>query len=331
MIRLGIVGLGTIGRHHLQAAQAVSEFEVCAIADPHLPASCDLPPGVKVFARWQDMIEAGNLDAVSVCVPHHLHLPIALTSLNAGLHVLVEKPIALTVQEGQELIDCAWEQRRTLMVEMTHRFYPAMREAQAFVASGAVGEIYAVEDRIIEGVSDELPAWLFDPSRSGGGVALTNGVHMLDRIAAVTGQALSFQSGRVGYNAGLGDIEDTAAMLLSLENGAPVQLLSAWPRGAGVLDDELTIYGTQGTLRVWAWHGWKFEPSQSSKPVQGRLCYTPDEPMPSRVQRGVRAALQEFGESIRAGRAPYPPAQAALEAQKLVEALYEYVHPVAAR
>jgi predicted dehydrogenase len=112
-------------------------------------------------------------------------------------------------------------------------------------------------------------------------------------------------------------------MLLSTDNGVPVQLLAAWRRGGGPCDDELTIYGDKGTLRVWAWRGWQFEPLARDEAVEKRECYLPSDHIGTRVRVGVTGALREFVTAIAEHRQPVPSAQDALSAQQLVELLYQ--------
>jgi UDP-N-acetylglucosamine 3-dehydrogenase len=332
VLRLGIIGFGHIGRHHLRATLNNPRATVTAIADPSDLDRSTIPDSVTVYREWEELIKHPELDAVSVCVPHHMHAPITLAALAAGKHVLVEKPLALTVEEGRLLIESAQKHNRTIMVELTHRFYPAARAAQELVRGGLLGEIFAVEDRVIEPAGAQIQPWLKTKALAGGGAGLTNGVHMVDRVAAITGQALAFESGRAGYSGGLGDVEDTAALLLTLENGAPVQMLSSWPtgtwhascgHGTGV-DDELSIYGTLGTLRMWAWRGWRFEPL-TGEPAREHICHPDDEPMTDRIQSGVAAALEEFVAAVSEGREPVPSAADALAAQELIEQFYRYV------
>lgn len=320
LLGLGIIGFGNIGRQHYSVALANPNLEVKAVADPHLLQE-GLLPATAAFHDWQELLHDPQIEAVSICVPHHLHYPITMAALEAGKHVLVEKPLGLTVREGHELIEYARQRGCTMMVELTHRFYPAVREAQRFVQAGHLGEIFAVEDRIVESVGAQITPWLQDKKMAGGGVALTNGIHMLDRIAALTSQKLVFLSGTAGYSGGLGNIEDTSAMLLCLENGAPVQVLASWSRGNKITDDELTIYGTQGTLRIWAWRGWRFEPSHGA-PAKEKHCFETSATADERIQAGVAGAMQEFVSAIKEKRQPNPVPQAALAAQKLIEQFY---------
>jgi predicted dehydrogenase len=321
-VRLGIIGFGNIGRHHLTAANANDLLQVTAVADSNIPSKSTFNGSIQFFDDWKELLNQSEVDAVSICVPHYLHAPIATAALVAGKHVLLEKPLGLNVEEGKKLIEIAGREQRILMVEMTHRFYPALRKARAFVQSRQLGEIYAVEDRIVETANSQIKSWFKNKATAGGGVALTNGIHMVDRIAAITGQQLKFVSGRAGYSAQMGDVEDTAAMLFTLENGAPVQVFAAWPKGHRSSDDELTIYGTKGTLRVWAWRGWRFEPI-NGEAFREHFVYSDEDDLDARVQSGVASALREFAAALTENREPNPPAMAALKAQMLIEEFYD--------
>ncbi len=326
-VRLGIIGLGRIGLQQLQCARTLPGLQVLAIADPR--PDLPLPPGLQHHQQWERLLEEPRLDAVSICTPHHLHEPMVAAALAAGKHVLVEKPLAMTAEQGRAFIESAKNNRRVLMVELTHRFYPAFQQARAQVRAGRLGTIYAVEDRIVEPASTQIQPWLQRRSTAGGGVALTNGIHMLDRIAAITAQSLRFHAGAAGQDAHLGDVEDTAAMFLTLDNGAPVQFLAAWPRGQGRTDDELTLYGARGTLRLWAWHGWRFEPMGRDEAPEECRSYPADADAEMIVRGGVSGALREFVAAITESRQPDPPADAAVAAQALVEQFYRHVRPEA--
>ena len=322
-LRLGVIGLGIIGRQHLQAAKNSEDLQVVAVAEPHLSDLNGDLKNLAIYASWRELLENSQVEAVSLCVPHHLHAEIAQAALEAGKHVLVEKPLALNCAQGEALIRAASTRNLTLMVEMTHRFYPPLLAACDMVESGKIGELYAIQDRIVEPVGAQIPHWMKHRELAGGGVALTNGVHMLDRIAFVTGEELVFETGRAGCNARLGDIEDTAMMQLHLQkSGVPAQLLMAWPRGAAASDNELTLYGSAATLRVWAWRGWRLEPMDGTTPAQETLCYAPQDDTSARVRLGVCRALEEFAAAIREHRAPRPAAAESVKAQRLVEQFY---------
>jgi predicted dehydrogenase len=315
-----MIGLGYAGRQQLQAVEAVPALRVVAMADPSLDLSAPYGDGVLRARDWRDLLASPQVDAVSVCVPHHLHAEIVRAALDAGKHVLVEKPLALNAAEGRLLLDAARQANRVLMVEMTHRFYPPVQQAREIVASGRLGQIYAVEDRVVEPVSDRIALWLTQRATAGGGVALTNGVHLIDRIAYACGQPLRFISGAAGWTQAIGDVEDTAALTLALADGTPTQVLVSWPRRLGDVDDELTLYGTLGTLRVRAWDGLRFEPADG--PAEEVPCYTPQADLYARVRVGMTAALAEFASAVLDGHPPDPPPEAAVTAQAIVDQFY---------
>jgi len=343
-VRLGIIGMGYTGQQQLLAAAAVDGLEPVVATDADPGRLQRLPAGVGAAATWEQILADGAVDAVTVCLPHTAHEEVVLAALAAGKHVLVEKPLAIDLAGAERLAAAAAAADRVVMVEMTHRFYPPMRAARALVESGRLGALYAVEDRIVQYVwPGLLPDWMFRRCEAGGGVALTNGVHMLDRMAWLCGQPLTFVAGRAGWSHGLGDIEDTAAMLLTLADGTPASLLASWAlvpdgergrpqapaaapggKGApvlrGAMDDELTLYGAGGTLRVWSWRGWAFEPADG--PRQEHAGYPAGMERAARVRLAMAAALGEFAAAVHEGRAASPDAGDILEVQRLLDQFY---------
>jgi len=324
VLRMGIAGLGRIGRQQIACAGQLVGLQITAVADPAISSDCSLPGGIQRHHRWEDLIADRKLDAISICTPHHLHASIALAALQAGKHVLVEKPMGLSIEESAEVMQAAQRAGRVLMVELTHRFYPPIQEAMRQIQSGRLGRIFAAEDRIIEPAGGQIQPWLRQKSLAGGGVALTNGIHMLDRLAAVLGRPLRLIAGQAQISGELGDIEDAAAMLLTTPDRIPIQLLAAWPRGGGRCDDELTIYGEKGTLRAWAWRGWAFEPSNAADRPHNQQCYPTADDVEARVRVGITGALREFMAAIVEHRPPNPSAADALAAQQLVEQFYQF-------
>jgi len=323
--RLGIIGMGYAGTQLLQAAASVADLTVTAATDQNPERLQDLPDSVHIMPNWRALVEDRALDAVIICLPHAEHGDVTLAALHNHKHILLEKPLAADLAESERIAEAAAASDRVVMVEMTHRFYPPMRAARALVEEGHLGDVYAVEDRIVQHMRDgRLPGWMLQRQSSGGGVAMTNGVHMLDRISWICGQPLRFLSGQAGWTQNLGDVEDTAAMLLTLADGTPAAFLAAWSRGAvDAVDDELTVYGTAGTLRVWSWRGWAFEPLDGESPEHGE--YPADMDRYARVRLGMAAALTEFSEAIRDGRPASPGADEILEIQRLLDQFYRHV------
>jgi predicted dehydrogenase len=143
-MRVGVVGIGHLGQHHARIYRTLPGVELAAVADtdPQRRFEVGTRLGVRAFESWRDMID--RVDAVSVVVPTTFHREIALPFIEAGKHVLVEKPIAATVADAKALVDAARARGTVLQVGHIERFNPALRAAERFIEDPR----YVVADRI---------------------------------------------------------------------------------------------------------------------------------------------------------------------------------------
>ncbi len=186
-LRVGVIGYGYTGKIHAQALLAESGARLTAVADSQSDRLSDLPPGVRGYANHEDLLRS-EVDAVSICLPTYLHCKVALDALACGKHVLVEKPIAVNVEEAHSMLQAARTAGRMLYVGMTHRFYPELREAKKLIDDGAIGDIVVCTDCALEQLGFlDLPPWYLQRRFAGGGTALTSGIHLVDRLRWFTG------------------------------------------------------------------------------------------------------------------------------------------------
>jgi len=170
-LRVGVVGVGVMGSNHARVFAEISGVELVGIADPD-PSNREFVSralGCEAFVEVDDLLAAG-VDAVTIAAPTHLHHPIALTCIRAGAHVLVEKPIASTVEEGREIIAAAKRARVTLMVGHVERFNPAVE---------AIKDAIRGEDILSIAITRVGP---FPPRMSNVGVVIDLAVHDIDLI-----------------------------------------------------------------------------------------------------------------------------------------------------
>ncbi len=147
-LRAGVVGLGMMGRNHVRVwDEAVPNVELVAVADPDADAVERATAGRRArgYASVERMLGEEGLDLVSIVAPTSLHLPVTLAALGAGVHVLVEKPIAATREEALEMIAAAAAAQRILTVGHIERFNPAIRELRRRVQAGELGRIFQVK------------------------------------------------------------------------------------------------------------------------------------------------------------------------------------------
>jgi predicted dehydrogenase len=317
-LRFGIIGYGYTGRIHAQARMSQTSARLIAIAECVAEKVNDLSPDIRLYKNYEEVLES-DVDAVSICLPTHLHCKVAIDALERGKHVLVEKPIAPTLPEAQRMLRAAKTAGRVLYVGMTHRFYPELREAKRLVDEGAIGAIVACTDCCLEHIGFlNTPRWYLEKRFSGGGPALTSGIHLVDRLRWFTGEEVECVAGSVRNSYFGGDVEDAGQMFLRFHGGVSAQITVAFLREPHPLFCDLQVIGTKGSITVHTWRGYELWDAAGHKE---RIFYT-NEPHRAKVQVGIEGELSEFCNSIAEGREPWPSAEEHIQALKVIQAYY---------
>lgn len=273
-LRAGVIGLGWAGQQHMDAYAALPGVELVAIAGMEDGPRAELGEKYGVERRyrdWKELVADGDLDVVSVAVPTFLHAPITIGALDAGIHVLSEKPIARTAAEAQGMVTAARRAGRVLEVAFNHRRRGDIEALKAAIDAGQIGRPYHARAVWLRRAGiPALGSWFTNREMAGGGPLIDIGVHVLDyalhlfgeprvtAVSAVTHSELGVRGrgGAVSDKQQVGsayEVEDLASMLLRLEGGGSIVLETSWAayRPAG---DEfgITLYGTEGgaDLRV---------------------------------------------------------------------------------
>lgn len=250
-LTVGIIGCGDVARRvhlpQLEAAGAqVIRFASKQLADAEAAADAARADAMATD-DWHQLVASPHIRAVDICTPNHLHAEMAMAALDAGKHVLVETPMALTVKDADALLKAA--ARKGLMLVPVHsvRFigpYAAIADA---CRSGKAGRITAARIGFGHAGPDQLrpdAPWYLERLKSGGGALMDLGVPMIDLLRAALGsEAVTVEARTSGQR---GDVETRAEARLTFENGAVAELVASWEGNANVV--ELT--GTDGTLRL---------------------------------------------------------------------------------
>lgn len=269
-LRLAIAGCGVMGRRHvlgLGRLRAIDRlpFELVAAIDP-VPESAEALGEIAVehlgsrpatFASFGEALAAVPLDAIDITTAPHLHPAVAQEALAHGLHVLVEKPIALTVHGGHEMIAAAEQAGRVLAVAENYRLDPMNRLAKALLAAGVIGTPFLIEQRL-SGWGEHVVITPWRHQRGSGGIGVDMGVHYADMLEYLLGPLHSLCGmGRVvdterrGTDGTLhpADAEDLILGAARFANG----MLASWTlnlAGRGETEFARTIHGTLGTLGI---------------------------------------------------------------------------------
>ncbi|MBT9558730.1 MAG: Gfo/Idh/MocA family oxidoreductase [Myxococcales bacterium] len=246
---VAIVGCGQMGARRAAAVAALPGWSVAAAVDPDLAAAARLAPPDRCYPSWDALNSAVHLDAAIIGVPTAFAAPLTRAALSRGLHVLCEKPPATRPDELAGLDALARERGRVLKYGFDHRHHASVRAAQAVVADGSLGPLRAARGLYAKSSLGAPGSWRVDPARSGGGILLDQGIHLLDLLRLFVGELTTKHALRDGPPG-----SETGVMgLLEGPHGEPVQLQSSareWPhrfrlelifaRGALTLDGLLT-------------------------------------------------------------------------------------------
>jgi predicted dehydrogenase len=317
-LRVGIIGYGYTGQIHARAYLANPAVQLIAVADSEA-ALVNLPSGIQQYTNYTDLLDS-RLDAISICVPTHLHCKITLDALGRGKHVLLEKPIATSVSDAQMMLQASKAAGRVLYVGMTHRFYPELREAKKLIDDGVIGTVVACNDCVLEhlGFLNVRP-WYLQRKFAGGGAALTSGIHLVDRLRWFVGDEVNLVAASVGNPYFGADVEDVEQMFLRFRRGVSAQVTVAFMRTPHPLVCDLQVIGTRGSITVHTWQGYEVF-NESGR--RGKTIYT-DEPHPSKVEIGIAGEIGEFCSSIAEGRMPWPSAEESACALEVIMAAYQ--------
>jgi predicted dehydrogenase len=261
-IKVAVIGLG-MGRQHAAGYATHPEAKIVALcdADGSRLEEAGKAFGVRsLYGDWRLMLEREKPDVVSVATPNHLHKEMTCAALEAGAHVLCEKPMAMNAVEAMEMRDLAADRKKRLMIHFSYRFHPTSAALKAYVDQGALGDVYAA--RTAWHRRRGLPPlgnWFCRKSLSGGGPLIDLGVHRIDLAlwlmgypepTLVVGGAYGFLAGELAREAGKPyDVEDMATGLVRFGNGATLQVEASWTvhRPEAELM-ETWLYGKKGGL-----------------------------------------------------------------------------------
>ncbi len=250
-LKIGIIGAGIAGRRHAEAVARHPGALVAAVAEVDEGARQQFARsfGAQPYEDYRAMLASG-LDAVVICVPHVLHLPCALAAAETRTHMLMEKPIANTLEEARAILEATAHAGITLMMGYVHRFRPEVGQAKELVAAGRVGRVATALDRFISGSMADTPAWVWNRAQAGGGVLMYGGVHPIDRLRWLLAEEVVEVYARIATYANRAEVEDGAAAMLTFESGATGVLYENAP-GYGRLGGWVTeLFGTAGALII---------------------------------------------------------------------------------
>ncbi|MBA2175514.1 Gfo/Idh/MocA family oxidoreductase [Halobacillus locisalis] len=257
-LNVAVIGCGSIAQHrHLleyQANEHVSITAVCDLVEERVEKVAQ-KYNAKAYTSYEELLAKENVDLVSVCLPNYLHAPVSIAALNAGNHVLCEKPMATSREEAERMIEAAEASGKTLMIAHNQRFVPSHQKAKELISEGAIGKVYSFRTAFghggPEGWSvDGEESWFFKKDEAYIGAMGDLGVHKADLLRYILGQEFVDVAGFVQNNAKSGiTVDDNAVCILRSESGIVGTMAASWAYNPNE-DNSTVIYGEKGTLRL---------------------------------------------------------------------------------
>jgi predicted dehydrogenase len=246
-----VVGAGFLGAQRAAAAAAARGARLIGVVDADEGTATAVARrfSVEACTDFKAAMDRPGVDAVIVATPHADHHHQVAAALEAGKHVLCEKPLAIDPAEGRRLAVSADEKRLRLATGLNHRFYPPVSDALELAATWRIGRVEAVRAEIGHRASPEfLASWHTDLARSGGGTLMDNGPHACDLIRQLLGEVVAAK-GYLRQTIGLsrGCEVEAYALFRDFDQGY-AELRSSWNQPTGYLTIE--VHGTEGWLRV---------------------------------------------------------------------------------
>ncbi len=331
-IKYGVIGLGW-GQSHVKQAIACADAELVAVADMHQEkrdAVCH-EHGIKGYASAEDMLAKENLDIVSIAVPNVYHHELSIMAMQAGCHVLCEKPMSTNLANAKKMLEAARNYNRKLAINFSFRFSPMSFALKSQVDAGVIGDVYFGRTvwRRRRGIP-KFGGWFGQKALSGGGPLIDLGVHRIDLALWLMGHPNPVSVYGSTYDT-IGqrmaseqkkdfDVEDLAAGIVKFDNGATLIVEASWAMNNNRNEHMITeLYGTAGgVVQKNVGQGYDFT-AEIYTEEQGNL-YTKTldkatQKVPSSVDEIVAAVLED--------RQPMHSAEDGLRVQKILNGLYE--------
>lgn len=254
-MRVGLIGAGGIAVRHLSGYAAHSDrVRVTAVADvveENARRLLDGSDDVPIYTDYQDMLAKEQLDAVDICLPHHLHTDAIVAAAEAGLDVLCEKPLCLTLEEASRIDEVIQRTGITLMCAHNQLFRPPVAKARQLIDDGAIGAIYELRttDSFVNNFDPSTMGWRAHRETAGGGELIDTGYHPtyvllhladsspVEVFATTSRHRLHFMEG-----------EDSAQVLVRFANGALGTIVTSWAYDPPPVWEKFSVIGEKGTL-----------------------------------------------------------------------------------
>jgi predicted dehydrogenase len=340
MIKIGVIGTGSISGMHLNAYRnnpQTTIYAVCDLNEERARAAAAEYGVEKVYTDYRELLADSGVDAVSICTWNNSHAEISIAALEAGKHVLVEKPLCRTVEEAVKVQQAVEKSGKILQVGFVRRYDTNAQLLKSLTEQGEFGEIYYAKATTFRRLGNP-GGWFSDIKRSGGGPLIDIGVHVIDlcwylmgrpnpvSVTANTYRKLGNRSNiknlsfykAADYDAANNTVEDLANALIRFENGASLMVDVSFTLHAKQDERSVRLYGEKG--------GFEIDPEvvivreQSDTIVN---IYPQTDHKEFEFNSAFQNEINHFASNVISGSTPISPVQDGVTIMKMLCAIYE--------
>lgn len=254
-IKIGLIGCGGISDIHVRGYLTMpDQVQVVAVSDvvaENAARRAEQAGGAEIFSDYREMLARAELDAVDICLPHHLHKDAIVAAAHAQKHILCEKPLCLSLVEAEAVQKAVRENGVTLMCAHNQLTLPALKKARELIDSGLFGQVYEIRttDSFYHDFNPETMGWRAHRSMIGGGELIDTGYHPTylllylanseptEVTALLSTHRLQFMDG-----------EDSAQLLVRFANGAVGTLVTSWAYEPASITERFSVVAEKGYL-----------------------------------------------------------------------------------
>lgn len=250
-MRVAVLGAGAIAIAHFDAIRATEGFEACAVVDIDPVKANEIARlyQIKAYSDYKEMIEQERPDVAVIALPHFLHKETALFAAEHGCHLMLEKPMALSVSECDEIIEAGRQADIRILVGHTQHYIAENIHAKRIIQSGELGKLVMIQDaRHTDYFQQSRPQWFLEKEKSGGGILANLGSHSIDKIQWLTDRSVRKLSASASYCGSRGNVEGSGMIYLELDDGVPAAIVQSGYLGASRNETELIF--TNGMLKL---------------------------------------------------------------------------------
>lgn len=333
LMKVGIIGCGKIAQvRHIPEYLDNKNVEIVGLYDFVYDRAKELADkfGGTAFASVEELLADESIAAVSVCVANNAHAETTIKALRAGKHVLCEKPMAITLEECEEMVKTAEECGKYLMIGQNQRLTKAHIRAKELVAAGAIGKVVSFRTVFGHGgpetwsIDPGKNSWFFDKNKAAMGAMADLGVHKTDLIQYILGENVVETTAKVmtldkkDSEGNLIGVDDNAICIYQMESGAVGTMMASWSHYA-MEDNSTVIYGDAGTMYIYNSRFYALEVLKRD----GEKIYYDLEPMQDNDHQTKSGIIDQFVEAVVNDHEPIISGKSVLPAMRAVFASIE--------